>query len=138
MHLHNCRCFQGHLRMLLQSLRAHCKAPGGAGSIWKYLKALVRATRVSGRFACGFRTDLHFADVWYSYPTSCACCLIVLYIRLLQSPGALTHSEVSLLSLNPFLFRCHCSLAAMKEMLWGFLIAIINKTFIESSATAYL
>jgi len=49
--------------MLLQSLRALCKAPGGPGSIWKYLEALVRATRVSGRFACGFRTDLHFADV---------------------------------------------------------------------------
>ena len=28
-----------------------------------YLKALVKATRVTGRFACGFRTDLHFADV---------------------------------------------------------------------------
>jgi len=51
------------LRMLLQSLRAHCKAPGGVGSIWKYFEALVRATGVSGRFACGFRTDLHFADV---------------------------------------------------------------------------
>jgi len=47
--------------MLLQSLRALCKAPGGSGSIWKYLEALVRATGVSGRFACGFRTDLHFA-----------------------------------------------------------------------------
>ena len=52
--------------MLLQSLRAHCKAPGGPGSIWKYLEALVRATRVSGRFACGFQTSIHFADV-----TSC-------------------------------------------------------------------
>jgi len=49
--------------MLLQSLRAHCKASGGPGSIWKYLEAQVRATGVSGRFACGFRTDLHFADV---------------------------------------------------------------------------
>jgi len=48
--------------MLLQSLRALCKAPGGAGSIWKYLEALVRATGVSGRFAYGFRTELHFAD----------------------------------------------------------------------------
>jgi hypothetical protein len=48
--------------MLLQSLRALCKAPGGAGSIWKYLEALVRATAVSGRFAYGFQTDLHFAD----------------------------------------------------------------------------
>jgi len=49
--------------MLLQSLRALCKSPGGAGSIWKYLEALVRDTGVSGRFAYGFRTDLHFSDV---------------------------------------------------------------------------
>jgi len=49
--------------MLLQSLSALCKAPGGAGSIWKYLEALVRATGVSGRFAHGFRTELHFADL---------------------------------------------------------------------------
>ena len=48
--------------MLLQSLRAHCKAPGGAGSIWKYLEALVRAAGVSRRFASGFRTNLHSAD----------------------------------------------------------------------------
>jgi len=48
--------------MLLQSLRAHCEAPRGPGSIWKYLEALGRATGVSGRFACGFRTDLYFAD----------------------------------------------------------------------------
>jgi len=53
--------------MLLQSLRALCKAPGGAGSIWKYLEALVRATGVSGRFGCGFRTDLHFADVEWTW-----------------------------------------------------------------------
>jgi len=50
--------------MLLQSPRAHCKAPGGPGSIWKYLEALVRATGVSGRFACGFRTELHSADAY--------------------------------------------------------------------------
>ena len=49
--------------MLLQSLRALCKAPGGPGSIWQYLEALVKATGVSGRFVCGFRTDLHFVDV---------------------------------------------------------------------------
>ena len=48
--------------MLLQSLRAHSKAPGGAGSIRKYLEALARATGVSGRFAYGFQTDIHFAD----------------------------------------------------------------------------
>jgi hypothetical protein len=48
--------------MLLHSLRAFCIAPGGAGSIWKYLEALARATGVSERFAYGFRTELHFAD----------------------------------------------------------------------------
>jgi hypothetical protein len=48
--------------MHFQSLRALCLAPGGAGSIWNHLGALVRSTGVSGRFACGFRTDLHFAD----------------------------------------------------------------------------
>jgi len=49
--------------MLFQSVRARCLAPGGPGSIWNHLGAPVRSTRVSGRFACGFRTDLHFADV---------------------------------------------------------------------------
>jgi len=48
--------------MLLQSLRVIGEAPGGAGSIWKYLEALVRATGVYRRFVYGFRTDLHFAD----------------------------------------------------------------------------
>jgi len=36
----------------------------GGGIVWKYLEALVRATGVSGTFAYGFRTELHFADVW--------------------------------------------------------------------------
>jgi len=49
--------------MLLQSLRALCLAPGGPGSIWKYFGALVMLAGVSGRFAYGFRTDPHFADV---------------------------------------------------------------------------
>jgi hypothetical protein len=48
--------------MLWQSLRALCLAPGGPGSTWDYFGAPVKATRVSRRFACGFRTDLHFAD----------------------------------------------------------------------------
>jgi hypothetical protein len=34
MHLHNCRCFQEHLRMLLQHLRALCLASGGLGRVW--------------------------------------------------------------------------------------------------------
>ena len=63
MHLHNSRCFREDLRMLLQSLRAYCKAPGGPGRIWKYLEALVRTTGVSERFVCGFWTNLYSADV---------------------------------------------------------------------------
>ena len=63
MHLHNCRCFQTHLRMLLQTLRALYLAPGGPGSIWNYLEVPVRSTGMSGRFASGFQTNLHFADV---------------------------------------------------------------------------
>jgi len=51
------------VRMLLQSLRAFYKAPqGGAGSIWKYLEALARATRVSKWFVYGFQTE--FAFCW--------------------------------------------------------------------------
>jgi hypothetical protein len=48
--------------MLLQSLRALCKAAGGVGSIWEQLEAVVRATGVSGRYVYGFWTELHFAD----------------------------------------------------------------------------
>jgi hypothetical protein len=48
--------------MLLQSLKALCLAPGGPGSIWKYLDALVTSTGVAGRLACGFGTDIQFAD----------------------------------------------------------------------------
>jgi hypothetical protein len=52
--------------MLFQSLRALRLAPGGAGSIWNHLGALVRSTGVAGRCVCGFRTDLKFADVPFS------------------------------------------------------------------------
>jgi len=61
--LHHYRHFQDHVIILLQSPRALCNAPGGAERMWKYLEALVRATGVSGRFAYGFWTELHFADV---------------------------------------------------------------------------
>jgi len=43
--------------MLLKSLRAPCKAPGGGGIIWKYLEALAKATRVSVRFAYGVQSE---------------------------------------------------------------------------------
>ena len=62
-HLHHCRTFQEHMRILLQRLRALCLAPGEPGSNWKYLEALVRSTRVSGMLECSFWTYLHFADV---------------------------------------------------------------------------
>ena len=52
--------------MLLQIVRALCKAPGGAGSIWKYIEALVRGTGLSGRFAYSFRTELYSSDVWFN------------------------------------------------------------------------
>jgi len=62
MHHHPYRCFQEHLIMLLQCLRALCNAPGRAGWIWKYSEVVVRATGVPGRFVYAFRTELHFAD----------------------------------------------------------------------------
>jgi hypothetical protein len=63
MYLHNPRCSQHHLRMLLQSLRALCLAPGESGSICNYLGAPVRTAGVSGKYGCNFRNDLHFAVV---------------------------------------------------------------------------
>jgi len=51
--------------MLLQSLRSLCLPSGGPGSIWKYIEAQVRSTGVSGRFACGFQTDLDFGDEYF-------------------------------------------------------------------------
>jgi len=47
--------------MLSHSLRALWLPPGGPRSIRKYSDALVRLT-VSGRFACSFQSNLHFAD----------------------------------------------------------------------------
>ena len=56
--------------MLLQSLRAHCAAPGWSGSICKNLEALVRSPGVSGRVACFSQPDFHFAD------TQCCATLV--------------------------------------------------------------
>jgi hypothetical protein len=58
-------CFQELKRMVFQCLRALWKAPGWAGSTWKYLEAVVRDTGVSGRVVYGFQTELHFADVMF-------------------------------------------------------------------------
>jgi len=63
MHLHHCRYCPEHLRMLVQSVRALGAAPKGPGSIWKNFEALFRLTGVSGRFTCGFWTDLDLAVV---------------------------------------------------------------------------
>ena len=49
--------------MILHSFIAFCKGPGRAGSIWKYLEALLRATGVSERFAYNFRTEFLFAGL---------------------------------------------------------------------------
>jgi hypothetical protein len=54
--------------MHCQSLREHCLAPGGPGSIWNHRGGPVRSTGVSGWFACGFRTDLHLTDDLASKP----------------------------------------------------------------------
>jgi hypothetical protein len=48
--------------MLLQSQRALSLAPWGPGSIRNYFGGPVKSVGVSGRFACGFQTDLDFAD----------------------------------------------------------------------------
>ena len=63
MHLSPFRCFRQHLKILLQSLRALCLAPGGPGSIYKYLVVRVMSNRVSGRILFLFETNLHFADI---------------------------------------------------------------------------
>jgi hypothetical protein len=63
MQLHNCRCYQKHLRLLMESLRALFSAPGGSGSIEKYVDGLVGSLGVSGMNTRCFRTNLHLADV---------------------------------------------------------------------------
>ena len=82
----------------MQSLRALWKAPGGAGTIGKYLEALVRATGVSERCVYGFRTDLHFADVTCQSIYMSECVLIT--VCACQSVGL---SECVLVRVFP----CH-------------------------------
>jgi len=65
--LHDCSCYDEHMGMLLQSLRAHCCTLGGPGNNWKCMTALVMSTGVGVRMECSFSTDLHFADV-FMYP----------------------------------------------------------------------
>jgi hypothetical protein len=62
MYIHTCRCFQEHLRMLLQNLKAYCTAPGEARKIMKNSEALVRDNGVSGRFAYIVQTIFNVAD----------------------------------------------------------------------------
>jgi len=73
--------------MLLQSLRALFLASGGPGSIWNYMRAPVRSTGVSGRFACGFRTDLHFADVGFGRHVSASSSNSSLRLLIISSTG---------------------------------------------------
>jgi len=49
--------------MLRQNLGALCEPAGGPGSLMKYLEALVRVAKKSGKFGSRFWTDLHFAHV---------------------------------------------------------------------------
>jgi len=95
MHPHNCRCFQKHLIIVILSLRALCFAPGGHGSIWNELGAPAGSTGESGRFACGFRTNLPFADGpgdsnYFNYKNdggkNAPCCAVT-GRKLLTSPG---------------------------------------------------
>ena len=67
-HIHNCRCFQEHLRMLLESLGALYFTAGGPGSICNYMGALEMLTRVPARSGCGFQTNLQLADALPSSP----------------------------------------------------------------------
>jgi len=83
MHLHHCRCFLQHLRKVLQNLRALCLPAEGPGSIWKYLGAQGGSTRVSGRLAWGFQTNVHFADDT-SLLQSCLRCMLYCNIFLGQ------------------------------------------------------
>jgi len=71
--------------MLSQSLRALCLPPGGSGSVWKYLEAQVRSPGVSGRIACGFRTELHFADADDCYRSTMG--VIVIGLGTTRSAG---------------------------------------------------
>jgi hypothetical protein len=72
--------------MLLQSLRAVCYAPWGRANIWKFSEALVRATIVSERFACGFWTDLGCAiELRYiRFPTLLLCMFIFEILLLIK------------------------------------------------------
>jgi hypothetical protein len=70
MHLHCYRYFQEHVRTLLQSVIALCNAPGGVGTIWKYLEALVRAAGVAESCAYGLQTELYLAEVVAIYQSN--------------------------------------------------------------------
>jgi len=59
-HLHSSKGFQEHLRILLQSRRILCLAPGGLGCISMDLGAFPRSTGVSSRFTYTFCTAVHF------------------------------------------------------------------------------
>lgn len=71
MHHYDCRCFQQHLTIVFQSLRTQCWTEGGSGSVCKYLEALVSSPWVSGRCACGLRTEFQCADVHCVHEVHC-------------------------------------------------------------------
>jgi hypothetical protein len=83
MDLHNCSFFLDYLLMPLQSMGAHCNAPGGPWNIWKFEELLVRCTGVSGRFDCDFWSVLHFPDA-ISLECPLPACLTECYLVSFQ------------------------------------------------------
>jgi len=80
------------------------------------MESLTPSHYVSSHAACSSSSLGVLLTVWCSSGISHAFCLIVSSIQLLQAPGALNDSEISLLNIFPFLFRSHCLLTAMKVM----------------------
>jgi len=83
--------------MLMQSLRALCLAPGGSGSLWKYIEVLVRSPRVSGRIACGILTELHFADRQRVQDAEAGIMQALKDLTTTESTGATTRNSNTLL-----------------------------------------
>jgi hypothetical protein len=94
MHLHNCRCFQEHLRLLLQSLRALCKAPWGA---WEHLEVLRNTGEgnkcvwevcvwLLDQFTFCWCTQWTHSDVWSQLATMLQCSFTIGYRQSEKKP----------------------------------------------------
>lgn len=95
------------------------------------MPSLWRAFHSACLFSSHFFMPSHFVPSQVTYTSSVvvifvsisfncaiwhACCLIFHFFQLLHSPSVLDYSEISLLSLFPFLFCSHYSLTAVKAM----------------------